>query len=223
MTSARMKGIAVAAATLLTLGGEACAQPARRALSGDLTKPLAQYTGAQFAALVRPLRYGQGATRSRRCRGPIECTGGRQVSVRIDAVADADSLGPGNLGQYGVVAARLRNTGPEMEARYNMRAGAEYTYYFIVTSAGPGNLVWIVEELDTQGATVAHRTVASGRFVGCNHPFRRGARADFSTCANSPARAGRATFSPVLFTRQGGPDDPPIWMGCALGCCVAES
>lgn len=223
MTSARMKIFAVAAVSLLTLGAHAPVQPTRRALSGDLTKPLAQYTGAQFAALVRPLRYGQGATRARRCRGPQECNGGRrQVSVRIDAVADADSLGPGNLGQFGVVAARLRNTGPEMESRYNMRADPEYSYYLIVTSQGPGNLVWIVEELDTQGTNVAHRTVASGRFVLCNHPFVKGARADFYTCDNSPARGGRATLLPVMFTPQTF-EDPPIWMACAAGCCTAEN
>ena len=138
-------------------------------------------------------------------------------------MADADSLGPGNLGQFGVIAARLRNTGPEMEARYNMRSGPEYTYYFIVTPAGPGEVVWIVEELDTRGTSVVHRTVASGRFVGCNHPFVRGARAAFYTCATSPARGGRATLSPVLNTRQGGPDDPPIWIACAAGCCIAET
>jgi hypothetical protein len=219
-----MKIIAVAAVSLLTLGAHAPVQPTRRALSGDLTKPLAQYTGAQFAALVRPLRYGQGATRNRRCRGPQECNGAaRRVSVRIDAVADADSLGPGNLGRFGVVAARLRNTGPEMESRYNMRADPEYSYDLIVTTQGPGNLVWIVEELDTQGANVAHRTVASGRFVACNHQFARGARADFYTCDNSPARTGRATFSPVLYSRaQTGFEDPPIWIGCAAGCCTAE-
>ena len=224
MTSARMMAVGVATVSLLTLSAYAPKQPGRRALSGDLTKPLAQYTGAQFAALVRPLRYGQGATRARRCRGPIECAGGRRnVSVRIDAVADADSLGAGNLGQFGVIAARLRNTGPEMEARYNMRAGPEYTYYFIVRSEGPGNLIWIVEELDTQGTNVAHRTVASGRLVGCNHPFRRGARADFATCATSPGGTGRASFTPVLYVPQGGPDDPPIWVGCSMGCCVAET
>jgi hypothetical protein len=222
VTSARMKGLAVAAVSLLTLGAHAPNQPTRRALSGDLAKPLAQYTGAEFAALVRPLQYGQGATRNRKCRGPQECTAGRLVSVRIDAVADADSLGAGNLGQYGVIAARLRNTGPDMEARYNMRASPEYTYYFIVTSTGPGNLTWIVEELDTQGANSVHRTVSSGRFVACNHPFRRGARADFYTCASSPAATGRATFLPVVYT-QGGPDDPPIWIACASGCCIAES
>jgi hypothetical protein len=221
VTSARMMGLTIAALSVVTFGVRGTSQPGRRRLSGDLAKPLGQYTGAQFAALVRPLRYGQGADRPRRCRGPIECSGGRRVSVRVDAVADADSLGPGNLGQFGVVAARLRNNGPEMEGRYNMRAGSEYTYYLIVTNSGPGNPVWIVEELDTQGTSVAHRTVASGRFVGCNHPFAHGARADFSSCTDSPAR-GRTGFMPVAFM-QGGPDDPPIWIGCAAGCCIAET
>jgi hypothetical protein len=223
VTSARMKGLAVAAVSLLTLGaGAPTTQPARRALSGDLTKPLAQYTGAQFAALVAPLRYGQGAARQRRCRGPLECTNGKQVSVRVDAVADADSLAAGNLATNGVIAARLRNRGGEMEARYNMRGGAQYSYYLIVQPATGGRANWILEELDTQGTTVTHRTVASGNFVGCNHPFRRGARADFYTCATSPA-TGRTSLQPVSFERQGGPGDPPIWIGCAAGCCIAET
>lgn len=222
MTSARMKDLAVAAVSLLTLGASAPrVQPTRRALSGDLARPLAQYTGAQFAALVAPLQYGQGADRQRGCRGPLECTNGRKVTVRVDAVADADSLATGNLPANGVVAARLRNRGGEMEARYNMRGGAQYTYYLIVQPATGGRANWILEELDTQGTTVAHRTVASGNFVGCNHPFRRGARADFYTCATSPA--ARTSLQPVLFERQGGPGDPPIWIGCAAGCCIAET
>jgi hypothetical protein len=81
----------------------------------------------------------------------------------------------------------------------------------------------ILEELDRQGNNVAHRTVASGRFVPCNHPFARGARADFRTCADSPARTGRATLQPAAFFPQGGPDDPPIWISCAAGCCLAET
>jgi hypothetical protein len=217
-----VKGLIVAAASLLTMGAQAPneAQPTRRALSGDLTKPLAQYTGAQFAALVRPLRYGQGAARQRKCRGPATCAAGRQVSVRADAVADADSLGLTNLPQFGVVAARLRNNGAEMEARYNMRGGAQYVYYLIVAPAPGGLATWTLEELDTQGTNVAHRTVASGRFLGCAHPFVRGARADFQTCAQSAG--GRASVSLISFSRQG-PDDPPIWISCAMGCCIAET
>jgi hypothetical protein len=221
VTSARIKGAAVAAVSLLTLGASAPTQPTRRALSGDLTKPLAQYTGAQFAALVQPLRYGQGATRARRCRGPEECrAAGRRVQVRVEAVFDADSLGPGALGPFGVIAARLRNTGAEMEARYNMRGGAQYVYYLIVVPGQNNTVRWILEELDTQGSAATHRTVASGRFLGCNHPFVRGARADFRTCAESGA--ARASFLPVSFGAQGGLEDPPIWIGCISGCCIAE-
>jgi hypothetical protein len=220
VTSARMKGLAVAALSLLTLGAHAPTQPARRALMGDLTKPLEQYTGAQFAALVQPLRYGQGAQRARRCRGLAACTAGRQVQVRVDAVADADSLAPTNLARFGVIAARVRNTGVEMESRYNMRGGTQYTYYLVVLPAPSGAATWVLEELDVQGTNVVHRTVASGRFLGCNHPFVRGARADFRTCAQSGA--GRASLLPVSFERQGF-EDPPLWVGCALGCCIAET
>jgi hypothetical protein len=221
VTSARMKGLAVAAVSLLTLGARTPNQPTRRALSGDLAKPLAQYTGAEFAALVRPLQYGQGATGNRKCRGLQACNGTARVSVRIDAVSDADSVGAGTLGQYGVIAARLRNSGPEMEARYNMRAAPQYMYYFIVMAQG-ANMTWVVEELDTQGTNVSHRTVSSGRFVGCNHPYQKVSRADFATCESSPGRAGRATFAPVSLM-QGGPDDPPIWISCVMGCCIAET
>jgi hypothetical protein len=220
VTSARMKGLAVAALSLLTLGAHAPTQPTRRALTGDLTKPLAQYTGAQFAALVQPLRYGQGAQRARRCRGPAACTAGRQVQVRVDAVADADSLAPTNLSRFGVIAARVRNTGAEMESRYNMRGGTQYTYYLIVLPTPAGAATWVLEEVDVQGNNVAHRTVASGRFLGCNHPFVRGARADFRTCAQSGA--GRASLLPVAFEKQV-LEDPPLWVGCALGCCIAET
>jgi hypothetical protein len=132
VTNAHVKILAVAAVALSTLGAHAPTQPTRRALTGDLTKPLAQYTGAQFAALVQPLRYGPNLTRQRRCRGPAECTAGRRVGVRIESVVDADSLAAGNLPAFGVVAARVQNTSAEMEARYNMRGGAQYSYYLII-------------------------------------------------------------------------------------------
>ncbi|HET9425742.1 MAG TPA: hypothetical protein VFO55_10255 [Gemmatimonadaceae bacterium] len=220
MTIHNLRSAALAVIALVAIGAHAPpTQPARRALSGDLTKPLAQYTGAQFATLTRRLRYGQGAERQRKCRGPAECSAGRLVTVRADAVADADSLSPTNLPRFGVIAARIRNRGVEMEERYNMRGGAQYSYYLIVLPATNGRATWILEELDTQGSVSAHRTVASGRFTPCNHQFARGARADFKTCAQA---AGGTTISLASFGGQG-PDDPPIWIGCAAGCCIAES
>jgi hypothetical protein len=221
VTSARLRGIAAVTATaLVSMAAQpARQQPARRPLSGDLAKPLAQYTGAQFAALVHPLKYGASADRPRKCRGPAECAAGRLVTVRAEAVADADSLSPGNLPSFGVIAARVRNRGVEMEGRYNMRGGAQYTYYLIVLPAANGRATWTLEELDARGSAVTHRTVASGRFNQCNHAYVRGARADFKTCAQ--AATGAAGFELVSFMQP--PDDPPLWISCASGCCTAES
>src|SRR6185503_253400 len=78
----------------------------RSASSGDLTKPIEQYTGDELAALVNRVQYGQGAERSRGCHGTAECAAGQRTNVRIDAVADADSLGAGSTGAYGTIAAR---------------------------------------------------------------------------------------------------------------------
>src|SRR4051812_29306143 len=75
--------------------------PARSASSGDLTKSIDQYSGDELAGLVNRLSYGQGADRDRGCHGSQECANGQRTSVRIDAVADADSLGPGSVGAYG--------------------------------------------------------------------------------------------------------------------------
>jgi hypothetical protein len=175
--------------------------------AGDLAKPVDQYTGAEFAALVGGLSYGQGSTRSRGCRNNPSCDQGRRTDVRIDAVADADSLGTTNLGQFGVVAARAINQGADPERRYGMQPNAQY--YLIVL---PGN-TWRLEEVTGQ----THRMLTSGRFNQCNHAFVRGARADFKTCAQG---AGSPTVSLALYQRGG---DEPMWISCAAGCCTAEA
>jgi hypothetical protein len=211
----------LAAATMLTVMGPTPAERARRVpLSGDLTKPLAQYTGDEFFALTRGLRYGQGADRGRRCRGTDGCTRGQQTTVRVDAISDADSLSAGNLPAYGVIAARAvnRGAGGEIENRYGMQSGGRYSYYLIVMPPGPTGATWVLEELDVAGATRGHRTVATGRFTFCNHPYVRGARADFKTCAI--VKPTEASFFPS-FSRQS-LEDAPLWIGCASGCCTAD-
>jgi hypothetical protein len=185
----------------------------RRASSGDLTKAIEQYSGDELAGFVGRLAYGQGADRARGCRDTPECASGQRTSVRIDAVADADSLGPGSVGPYGTVAARLINRGQGTETRYGMRGGGRQVHVLIVM---PGGESWRLEELDQQAGTWSHRTIASGRLNGCNHPFVRGARADFKTCAQA---TGGATFSLASAT-QG--FDAPMWISCASGCCTAE-
>ena len=195
---------------VLTLAGSA---PARTASSGDLTKPIDQYSGDELASMVSRLAYGQGAERARPCRGTQECVGGQRTSVRIDAVADADSLGPGSVGPYGTVAARLINRGQGIENRYGMQGGGRQVYALIVM---PGGETWRLEELDQQGGSWSHRAIASGRLNGCGHPFVRGARADFKTCAQA---SGGLTFS-LVSNAQG--FDAPMWISCASGCCTAE-
>jgi hypothetical protein len=194
---------AMAAATLLTLTG---------------AKPLAQYTGDEFFALVGGLRYGGGSDRQRRCRGNADCAGTRRISVHADAVVDADSLSPGNLPQYGIVAARALNHGSDTEARYGMQPSPRRTYYLVVLPAA-GSATWTMEEMDVVGTTRSHRTVATGRLTLCNHPFVRGARADFKTCAQASGGAMPASFG---FSMQGD-DDPPLWISCASGCCTADA
>jgi hypothetical protein len=210
----------VAVALLMVAGSGASGQGARRQLSGDLTKPIAEYTGNEFFSLVRGLRFSPSVERQRRCRGNQDCTGAgtRRTRVRIDAVTDADSLAAGNLPQFGVIAARAVNRGADDEGRYGMRSGGRYSYYLIVTPAGPNAATWILQEMDVQGVQRSHRTIASGRFVPCRHAYQRGARADFQTCGQAAA-VRRASIGALL---QGG-DDPPIWIGCASGCCTAES
>lgn len=186
---------------------------APRASSGDLAKPIEQYSGDELASLVSRLAYGQGADRRRACRGSAECAAGQRSSVRIDAVSDADSLGPGNVGTYGTIAARVINRGPGIENRYGMQGGGRQIYALIVM---PGGGTWRLEELDQQAGGWTHRAIASGRLNGCGHPFVRGARADFKTCA----QASGGTSLSFVSNAQG--IDAPMWISCASGCCTAE-
>ncbi len=197
---------------------------ARGATSGDLTKPIDQYTGDEFYNFTRGLNYVQGPDRQRRCRGNAACAGAQRTLVRPDAVADVDSLSQGNLPQYGVVAARVIVRGNDADAMYGMQpngADGRYSYYLIVM---PGSS-WRLEELNVQGTNRTHRMLATGRFTACNHPYVRGARADFKTCAeaSASARQGAVIFRPASFgSLSQGSGEPPLWIGCASGCCTAE-
>lgn len=187
--------------------------PERAVSSGDLAKSIDAYSGDELASLVGRLQYGQGADRARGCRGTAECASGQRTTVRIDPVADADSLGPGSVGAFGTIAARVINRGEGAESRYGLQGGGRQIYVFIVM---PGGTTWRLEELDRQGAGWVRRPIAAGRLTGCNHPFVRGARADFKTCAQA---SGGATFS---FASNGQGLDAPMWISCASGCCTAD-
>lgn len=194
----------------------ATALPARAA---DLTKPVDQYTGAEFFSHVRGLQYVGGNERERRCRG---CAATQRTRVRVDGVEGADSVGPSNVPQFGIIVARGLNRGGQQEDRYGMRPGARFEYYLIVLpGTTPGaSMTWRVEELEIVGQERSRRQLATGRVVPCNHPFARGAASDFRTCENAPPTgANPAAFG---FVPQGEAGDDPWWYRCALGCCIAE-
>jgi len=225
VTRTRTAGLAGVALLLVAatgaLVGPSTPQAQRRALSGDLTKSIDAYTGDEFFNLVTRLNYTGGQQRARRCRGNPNCTGTRRTNVRVDAVGDADSLGAATIPQYGVVAMRAIVRGPDEEARYGMQSmGPDSRYaYFLIILPGPDGPTWRLEEMSVQGTTRTHRMLRTGRVVACPHTYVRGARADFRTCAQAAADASGGLV--VTFASLQGVD-PPIWYGCATGCCTAE-
>jgi hypothetical protein len=194
----------------------AAAQP------GALPKPVDQMTGDELYAFTHGLTFTGGQERQRRCRGQAACRGPnptRFTRIRIDAVGGEDSLttGPG-LSANGTVAARGLNRGQLADSLYGMQPGQAYEFYLIVLP-GPqgGNATWRLEELTTTPGSRSHRSIMTGAFKGCNHPFVRGARADFKTCAQA-APVRQASFGALLQTEI----DPPIWISCAAGCCTSD-
>lgn len=191
----------------------------RRALPGLLAKPIDQYSGEEFYAMTRRLRFTGGNERERLCRGRAECRGAnhtRTTRIRVDAVDTQDSLSGKSIPANGVIAVRALNRGLVADTMYNMRPTARFEYYLIVLPGVNGtDATWRLEELDVAQGIRAHRSVATGVFRGCNHAFVPGARADFKSCTTA---AQTRPVSTAAF--QSGIEDP-IWVGCAEGCCTA--
>lgn len=188
---------------------------------GTLAKPIDQMTGDELYAFTHQLRFVGGHERQRRCRGNLGCRGvqpSQFTRIRVDAVNLQDSLSAASLPANGVVAVRAINRGRFADTMYSMSAGKQYEYYLIVLPGAPGaKATWRLEQLTTTRGARAHRAVTTGQFTPCNHPFVRGARSDFKTCAQAapvrPAAFGRRLQSIT---------ESPIWVDCAFGCCTAD-
>lgn len=192
-----------------------------RAEPGNLPKPIDEMTGDELYSFTRTLSFGGGVERRRRCRGNPECRGNRpkdSTVVRIEAVEREDSLSMNGLSQNGVIGARALNRGTLADSMYNTKPGRQYEYYLIVMPAGAGVANWRLEELDTTQGARSHRSVSTGAFHGCNHPFVPGSRAAFKTCAQAAA-----DVKPAAFGMFQGDEESPIWVSCALGCCTADT
>jgi hypothetical protein len=204
------------AAAAPTAAAPAAPQP------GALPKPIDQLSADELYAFTHGLTFTGGNERQRRCRGQAACRGPRpsqSTRIRLDAVGGQDSLSAGGgLPANGAVAARGLNRGQLADSMYGMRPGAAYEYYLIVLpGAQGGSATWRLEELTTTTGSRSHRSIMTGAFKGCNHPFVRGARADFKTCAEA-ARVRQAAFG--AFVQSDG--ESPIWVSCEVGCCTAD-
>jgi hypothetical protein len=208
---------AAAAQQVQPLAGAARART-HKALPGDLTKPIDDYTGDEFSAFVKRLSYVGGHERQRKCKKDPACTGSKKILVLVDAVETQDSLSASTTPPFGIVYIRAINKGDAPEERYGMLPGKQYEYYMIITadSAGTG-MQWRLEQLDTKART--HTNFGTGQFVGCNHAWAPGARADFKTCANAASARDSVVKLGLDFQAA---DRDPIWAGCAVGCCIGQ-
>lgn len=198
------------------------ATPAPPGEPGALSKPITQYTGDEFYALAHGLNFTGGVEAQRRCRGQAACRGpspAMYTRIRIDAVAGEDSLSTGRLSNNGVIAVRALNRGQAADSMYNTQPGSQYEYYLIISPTSATTATWTLEELTTTPNKRSHRSVSSGTFQQCGHPFVPGARADFKTCAQA-ALMHKASFTMLP---QSGGGDAPIWFSCAEGCCTADT
>jgi len=178
-------------------------------------------SGDELYTFTHGLTFSGGQERQRRCRGEAACRGQqptRSTRIRVDAVSGEDSLSAGpSLPPNGAVAVRSLNRGQVADSMYGMRPGANYEYYLIVLSAPQsGGATWRLEELTTTTGSRSHRSIMTGVFKGCNHPYVRGARADFKTCEEA-APVRQASFRVMQ-----GRGESPIWVGCEVGCCTAD-
>jgi hypothetical protein len=185
-------------------------------MPGALAKPIDEYTGEEFYDLVKKLPYGGGHERERPCKNDRGCSGtkpSRHTRVLVDAVTSQDSLSAGTAPKFGVVYIRAVNNGDAPEARYGLLPDKNLEYYMIITADSADTMRWRLEQYDRKARS--HSKFGSGRFVGCNHTWVAGARADFKSCssADSVVKLGLAL--------QGLPPDP-IWASCATGCCISE-
>jgi hypothetical protein len=187
---------------------------------GALAKAIDSYTGEEFFAFTTQLTYAGSHERERDCKNSSGCGGPKptkKTKVQVSAVATQDSLAEHNVPEFGVVYARAINLGAEQEARYGLRADRKLRYYMIVQRDSTGGMRWRLEELDTKSPR-RHTEVASGKFLGCGHAWKPGARADFKTCEAPERRDSVVTMGLLL---QGG-DEDPMWVGCAVGCCIFQ-
>ena len=173
--------------TAATAGSGATASGLRgtvKQLPGQLTKPLATYTGDELYAFVQGLAFTADTVKDRKCKKDPACSSGtktKKIKVGVSAVVGQDSLSGGTTPQFGVVYIRAINQGDAEEARYNLTPGKQFQYYVVVLPDSAGTMKWQMEQLDTTPGARRHTSVGSGVFRPCPHTWTKGAGASFKS------------------------------------------
>ncbi len=198
------------------------AAAAPKIMPGELTRPLAAYTGDEFYDFVKTLQFTGGVERERKCKNDPACgnpKAPKRTKVLVDAVATQDSISAATTPKFGVVYIRAINKGDAEEARYSMKPGSNLEYYMIVLPDSAGGMKWQLEQLDTTPKSRRHITAGIGVFQNCNHGWVAGAKADFKTCANAAAKHDSVVKFGLALQAA---DNDPIWATCSGGCCIGQ-
>ena len=202
--------------------GGAIPASAAKVMPGELTKPLASYTGDELYDFVRTLQFTGGVERERKCKNDPACgspKAPKRTKVLVDAVATQDSISAATTPKFGVVYIRAINKGDAEEARYSMKPGSNLEYYVIVLPDSAGGMKWQLEQLDTTPKSRRHIAAGIGVFQSCNHGWVAGAKADFKTCANAAAKHDSVVKFGLALQAA---DNDPIWATCSGGCCIGQ-
>ncbi|HEX9483423.1 MAG TPA: hypothetical protein VF929_02545 [Gemmatimonadaceae bacterium] len=217
MNQIHRAGLALIALAVILGACSRSERPPAKVLPGALTKSIDSYTGDEFYDFVTKLSYTGGHERERDCKGDSACdSGAKKIKVMIDAVATQDSISAATVPQFGVIYGRAINKGDAEEARYHMKPGSHLEFYVLITGDSTTGMRWRLEQLNKTQGQRSHTQIASGKFIGCSHPWTPGARADFKTCAETAVR--RDSLMKLGLLLQGG--GSPIWFACTSGCCV---
>jgi hypothetical protein len=198
------------------------------AMPGTLTKAIDAYTPQEFYDFVRKLPFDSAAghERERDCKDAAGCSGNNpsrtKTKVRVTPITGQDSIGPSNTPEYGVVYIRAVNKGKEIEARYGLKPKDKNLEYYVIVqkdSTGTGN-TWRLAELNTAPGKMTLTTAGSGKFTSCKHPWKKGAGADFKTCADTATAMAPGVMKMGLAFQAAA--DTPMWATCMGGCCLVD-
>ncbi|MBA3646057.1 MAG: hypothetical protein H0W63_07730 [Gemmatimonadaceae bacterium] len=230
---------ACSAASISTYPSSSATQPTGYVrppkLSGELTQPLANYSGDDLMTFVKGTKMGGGNTQRRKCRSFFSCLGGfGKTPVTITATADAKYLDSKDPGTYGTIAAVVDRIHEDTDGYPFLKND---TYLFIVYPATSTRVAtWVLAQLEKSGSSYSQSTVANGAFHECTPKARlwwAGSSADFQECGKvrhpPPAvqKMDMLGFGglKVIFSNlalfYGGDDS--AWVTCASGCCTMDA